>query len=747
MARSLAVLASLLLALVVPGLPAHAAAKDRGAIDWPAFLARHDLVWKRLPTRWEEGPFLGNGLIGAVMYAADGTLSWQLGRSDLTDHRAEPHPMRARARLPLGRMVLQLAAPATGMDARLDLWNGEVSGTLAAGRTQLPFRSFVHADEPVLVVELATALDPAAAQFFFQPDIPINDRLLVRKQETIAPGDINPAPFVIERGALRLSVQRRAGGGEHVVAWQQKRLGGRTLLVVSIATSVADSSAREQAAAAVTRALSLGPDRLRRSHRAFWNAYYPQSFLSVPDTQLESFYWIQMYKLASATRADRPAIDTLGPWYRSTPWPGIWWNLNIQLSYWPVYTANRLALGESLLALVDRNRDHLRNNVPAAMRPDSMAVGRVSGPDAVSPVLIPSAEMGPRERSNLIWTMHNYWLHYRHNMDQTMLRERLFPVLKASVNYLLHQLTPGKDGKLHLPEATSPEYPKPAPDTNYDHALLRWGCQTLLAIDKRLALGDPLAARWRDTLARLAPYPVGDTGYLIGRDQPLAVSHRHFSHLLMIYPLHLVTGQTPAERALIEKSLAHWIGFEGALEGYSFVGASAISSLLGKGDDAHRYLGDLIRRFVKPNTMYLEAGPVTETPLAAAQAIHDMLLQSWGDTLRIFPALPAAWKQASFQDLRGQGAFLVSAALREGQTCFVRVTSLAGEPVTLQVAMRQPTIATPRPDAVVRASEGAFRLALAKGETMTLTEAGCPGPASVGPVAADPAKLNRFGLP
>ena len=244
------------------------------------------------------------------------------------------------------------------------------------------------------------------------------------------------------------------------MAWQQKRLGGRTLLVVSIATSVADSSAREQAAAAVTRALALGPDRLRRSHRAFWNAYYPQSFLSVPDTQLESFYWIQMYKLASATRADRPAIDTLGPWYRSTPWPGIWWNLNIQLSYWPVYTANRLALGESLLALVDRNREHLRNNVPAAMRSDSMAVGRVSGPDAVSPVLIPSAEMGPRERSNLIWTMHNYWLHYRHNMDQAMLRERLFPVLKASVNYLLRQLTPGKDGKLHLPEATSPEYPK-----------------------------------------------------------------------------------------------------------------------------------------------------------------------------------------------------------------------------------------------------------------------------------------------
>ena len=115
--------------------------------------------------------------------------------------------------------------------------------------------------------------------------------------------------------------------------------------------------------------MAQGPDRLRRSHRAFWHAYYPQSFVSLPNARLESFYWIQMYKLASATRADRPAIDTLGPWYARTPWPGIWWNLNIQLSYWPVYTANRLALGESLLALVDRNQDNLRDNVPACSPP------------------------------------------------------------------------------------------------------------------------------------------------------------------------------------------------------------------------------------------------------------------------------------------------------------------------------------------------------------------------------------------
>jgi hypothetical protein len=382
------------------------------------------------------------------------------------------------------------------------------------------------------------------------------------------------------------------------------------------------------------------------------------------------------------------------------------------------------------------------------MRVDSMAVGRVSGPDAVSPIWITGGEKGPHELSNLVWAMHNYWLHYRHTMDDTMLRERLFPVLKASVNFVLRQLAPSKDGRLHLPEAISPEYPRPAADTNYDLSLLRWGCETLLAIDKRLALGDALAPKWRDTLARLTPFPVGAHGYLIGRDQPLDSSHRHFSHLLMVYPLHLVSGERPADRAIVEESLAHWIGFEGALRGYSFVAASAISSVLGKGDDAHRYLEDLIKRFVKPNTMYLEAGPVIETPLSAAQALHEMLLQSWGDVIRVFPALPAAWKDVAFQDLRAEGAFLVSAVRRDGRTRFVRITSLAGQPVTLRAAVSDAEIIGARPGAVERVSETVFRLALTKGETVIVAERDLPAAArSVTPVAADPARVNSFGLP
>lgn len=49
-----------------------------------------------------------------------------------------------------------------------------------------------------------------------------------------------------------------------------------------------------------------------------------------------------MYKIAPASRPDGPVIDTCGPWLKNdTGWPAVWWNLNVQLTYWICYTSNQ----------------------------------------------------------------------------------------------------------------------------------------------------------------------------------------------------------------------------------------------------------------------------------------------------------------------------------------------------------------------------------------------------------------------
>jgi alpha-L-fucosidase 2 len=55
-----------------------------------------------------------------------------------------------------------------------------------------------------------------------------------------------------------------------------------------------------------------------------------------------------------------------------------------------------------------------------------------------------------------------------------------------------------------------------------------------------------------------------------------------------------------------------------------------------------------------------------------------MLIQSHTGIIRVFPAIPAAWANASFSNLRAQGAFLVSANRVNGKLSEVIVKSEKG---------------------------------------------------------------------
>src|SRR5690348_1208450 len=71
---------------VVFSLKLFAAQPAESAVDWSKFLARHDLVWDSVPAQWHEGAFIGNGLLGAMIYAGEpNTLQWDVGRSDVID--------------------------------------------------------------------------------------------------------------------------------------------------------------------------------------------------------------------------------------------------------------------------------------------------------------------------------------------------------------------------------------------------------------------------------------------------------------------------------------------------------------------------------------------------------------------------------------------------------------------------------------------------------------------------------------
>jgi len=252
--------------------------------------------------------------------------------------------------------------------------------------------------------------------------------------------------------------------------------------------------------------------------------------------------------------------------------------------------------------------------------------------------------------------------------------------------------------------------------------------------------------RWREVLENLTDPPADGYVLRIGRDFAYEMSHRHFSHLFAFYPLHLLNPSNPEERKMMEQSMNHWLSIDGNLLGYTWTVAALMSATLGDGEAALAYLNRL-KEFLTSNTMYVENGPVIETPLSAAESIHNMLLQSWEDVIRVFPAVPAKWKDVSFRNLRAQGAFLVSAVRKNGTTRFVRIESLAGQPCRVATDI-EGAIRIHSEDKIdhTMLENGIVELSLAKGQSATLFSGHTPPKPEIKSVDANEKYCHYFGM-
>ncbi|MFC9324959.1 glycoside hydrolase family 95-like protein [Kitasatospora sp. NPDC057015] len=736
--------------------PGHPALDDRMATDtgWHEFLSGLDPVWRSIPADFYDGPFLGNGgLAASVRRPAGGSrIRIVLGDSRVRDHQDVGGPLWGGTRLPIGHLTLRTTGEVTDVDLRLSLWDAELTGTVRTTHGTVALTAFVHAERDLLVVRCRPLDGGEQVSWTFTPAPATAPREAFYPEQRPAGLKDNPPPVLTATADGGTCVQDLACGGRTETRWRTTADGGGSTLLCTVAHSATDPTASRTAAETLAEAARATTDLLTGTHRAWWHAYYPRSFLSVPDARLQGFYWIQLYKLACATRADRPVLATHGPWLEHTPWPAAWWNLNVQLEYWPINASGHPEL-DSLRTALENGGPGLLASTPEAYRADSLVLGRSSQDDLRSePAGVPGQAEPLPEVGNLTWALHTAWLAYRHTMDEAYLRDTVLPLLRRSVTYYLHFLTQDDECVLHLPATYSPEYGTTA-DCNYDLALLHWGCRTLLDATARLGVDDPLAATWQHVLDHLTPPPQDqDEGLWIGRDLRLTSSHRHYSHLLWFHPLHQLDLTRPAERALLRRSMAHWLGLTGELQGYSFTGSASMYALLGDGEAALRQLHELLDAYVRPNTMYAETGPVVETPLSGAQSLHDMLLQSWGGVLRVLPAVPDGWADVTVHDLVAEGAFRVSAGRRGGATRWIRVRSGAGEPCLVAPgrltgpADVRPLAGRPGPTRWRLRPDGLLEITLPAGAECLITAVGDTPDLTVEPVTAA-GEAFRWGLP
>ncbi|MGE5297403.1 MAG: glycosyl hydrolase family 95 catalytic domain-containing protein, partial [Solirubrobacterales bacterium] len=455
-------------------------------------------------------------------------------------------------------------------------------------------------------------------------------------------------------------------------------------------------------------AIERGFDALAEEHVRWWKSYWERTSISVPNPVIERQWYLETYKFGSAAREDTPPITLQGPWtaddMKIPPWKGDYHHdLNTELSYWPAYSGNRLEGASGYVRWLWDTRENAKAwtkrffelpglNVPMTADLEQNQIG--------------GWHQYTHSATTAAWLSHHFWLQWRYGMDQKFLRERAYPWFKDVATFLEAVTEKGPDGKRTLPLSASPEINDNRLDawfpsiTNYDAALIRWTFERTAEMAD--LLGEKrVADHWRSVLAEMPDLAVDPSTQklLVAKDYPLPASHRHFSHLMAIHPLGMIRWENgPRDQAIIKASLAdldrlgtkQWCG-------YSFSWLANLAARARDGEKAEQALDVFSRAFCLRNGFHCNGDqtdkgysdfryrPFTlEGNFAAAAGVQEMLLQSYSGTVRVFPAIPETWRDASFRGLRAEGAFVVSAERREGRVRSIEILAEAGGQLRLE---------------------------------------------------------------
>lgn len=728
-------------------------------IDWRRMMKDHNLLWKKIPADMTEAPHFGNGLIGSMIWIDGNGIRLQVFRSDVHDHFDHTYGWTAysRPRYQIGYFLIKAKGEIIDCDLRQDIYNAELRGSINTSLGNFKIHHLTHRHDSVIYTEIETSGREELSPWKWYPFEAKSSRGGnagdMRYGQAYAPYKKyeNPKHKIKKHKDIYAGVQDLLSGGNYATAWKEKKVKRNICaLLISIGNSYPEKTSVDDAINTLRKAQrKIDKDMLKwiNEHRSWWHNYYPESFVTFPDSIGQTFYWDNIYHLACCTRKDAQYIDTPGMWNSGGPWPYSTHDFNTQTAHFPVYTANRLHLGEALIESLYRNRKNLIENVvPEEWQYDSALLPLATAYD------LKGKRNGDGRYSEMIgclpWVLNNCWLHYRYTMDKEMLRLKVFPLLRRSINFYRHLLFQGDDGKLHLPPSFSPETGVTS-DCNFDLALLKWGCTKLIEICKILKIDDPLLSEWKRIKDQLIDYSVDKNGYMLGSDKTAPKDHQHMSHLMMIYPLYLENIENGSDRKLLEKSVRHFQPSTMPKMGASQ--SSPAAAALGLGNLAFQRMNDILYRDVEneklgKNGIYYLATPCIETSLSYNTCIQDMLLQSWGDKIRVFPALPDNWKDVAFHNFRTEGAFLVSASRKNGKTIFVRIKSLAGEPCIISTSIDGiPGICSQQNRKLEETTEGCYKIDLKKGEEVILYPGNIKPDLAIKPLAMYKNKLNYFG--
>ena len=669
---------------------------------------KDNLQFTHLATRWDEAMFLGNGMLGALIWQKDNRLRISLDRADLwdertamdlskfnfkwvTQHRLSGNydTVHALGDAPYDRIVYPTKLPAGAIEFNISSFGKvittvlDISSALNTVKFEngVVFNCYIHATEQ--------------QGYFGFENLPTADNILqIVAPQLITPNYVGKNKMINDNSHAGEGLQKLGYKNgtitktKNSIRYHQPTYNGHYYEVLIEWKKFSNNHvigtwtiSNDNPAILSSLNINAAEPTGWNEHKSWWKNFWSQSSVSIPDSLLEKQYYLEMYKLGSVARKGSPAITLQAVWTADNgslpPWKGDFHNdLNTQLSYWPAYTSNHLKEASTYT-------DWLWKTKPVNQKFTKQYFG-VDGLNVPGVETINGHPMGGWIQYSLspttgAWCAQHFYWQWKYSMNKQFLKTRAYPYLHDVATYL-ENITTLNNGIRKLPLSSSPEYNDNDVSawfldwTNYDLSLVKFLFTAASEVSDSMHKPDE-ATHWLQILHQLPNYNVNETGLTIAPAQNLAESHRHMSPYMSIYPLALLDINKPTDKIIIENSLKH-IEEKGTRNwcGYSFAWMASLYARAYKADSAVKQLQIFASNFCSPNSFHLNGDqkggeysdftyrPFTlEGNFAFAEGVQELLLQSGNDYIQIFPAIPSSWQNVSFNNLRAEGAFIISA--------------------------------------------------------------------------------------
>lgn len=437
-------------------------------------------------------------------------------------------------------------------------------------------------------------------------------------------------------------------------------------------------------------------------------------------------------------------------------------NVNVQMNYWPVLSANMPEVALTFNDYIDSLREPGR--VTAAM---SAGVKSEKGEgngflvNTVNNIYgLTAPGMSQEWGWNITgstWALQNVYDYYRFTGDIEYLRENIYPMMKEQAKFWQSFLIWSEEQqRMVVSPSISPEQGPTTQGTTYDQSLVWQLLKETIEAAEVLDVDEDLRKDWEKLQKQLDPIIIGGAGQIkewyeettpgkakvpglpeidipnwqAGYDGP----HRHASHLIGLFPGNLINKDTPEYMEAAKISLLER-GFEAT--GWSKAHKINMWARTMDRENTYRLIQSMIKggnAGILPNLLSSHGGGASnlEYPIfqidgnfGLTSGMTEVLLQSQLDYIQILPTLPYEWKDGSFKGLRARGNFEVDVQWSDMRANAIHIQSDSGNKLKLNYPkINGATVVDASGSPISYTSEGAdyIEFPTKAGESYTITK-------------------------